>query len=84
MSLGGVEVMLGQVQRRAQWIRLDYAKLKAALPQSVTQGWKHCKEESFEFTLQQSPSSELKPDSNPIQFSVKVPLMSDDLLIYDA
>jgi len=38
MSLGGAEVTLGQMQRRAQWIRLDYVKLKAALPQSVTQG----------------------------------------------
>lgn len=84
ISLGGAEITLGQVQCRAQWIRLDYAKSKASLPQSVTQGQKECEEESFEFTLKQSPSSELNPDSNPIQFRVKVPLMSDDLLTCDA
>ena len=56
--------MLGQVQCRAQWIRLGYTKWKAALPWAVTQGQKGCKGESFEFTLKLNPSSELKPDSN--------------------
>lgn len=57
LSLGGVEITLGQVQCRAQWMSLDYAKWNAALPQSVTQGQKECKEESFEFTLKVLPQS---------------------------
>ena len=59
ISLGGVEVTPGQVQHRAHWVRW-----KAAFSQSVIQGYKERKRETFEFSLKQSPSLELKPDSN--------------------
>lgn len=55
----------GEVQCGAHWVRLDWAKWKVASSQAVAQGYEERRGERFEFSLKQSPSSELKPDSNP-------------------